>query len=104
MTTKLLSRWRGPYKVVEKIGEKTYVVLMDNRGKLEPRVVNFRNMWKGRKIGKENEEADLEGFPDEKVDGENLEIARGKRRKSIQRKMTLNGMKAPEGTLKTMPG
>ena len=53
VTTKLLSQWRGPYKVVEKIVEKMYVVLMDYRGKLEPRVVNFRNMWKvGRKLEK----------------------------------------------------
>ena len=49
---------------MERIGEKTYVILMEYRGRMEPRVVNFRNMWKvGRKIGKGNEEMNLEGFP-----------------------------------------
>ena len=31
-----------------------------------------------KEIGKVNEEAELEGFPEERVDGENLEIAGGK--------------------------
>ena len=44
VTTKLHSRWKGPYEVMEKIGEKTYVIMMDYRGRMEPRVVNFRNM------------------------------------------------------------
>ena len=72
VTTKLLSRWRGPYEIVEKLGDKTYVVLMDYRGKMEPRVVNFRNMWKvGRKIGKESEEVELNGFPEEEMEEDN---------------------------------
>ena len=66
VTTKLLSRWKGPYEVVEKIGEKTYVVMMEYRGKMAPRVANFRNLWKvGRMAKTGNEETDLEGFPEE---------------------------------------
>ena len=42
----MLSRCKGPYEVMEKICEKTYVIMMDYRGRMEPRVVNFRNMWK----------------------------------------------------------
>ena len=71
VTTKLLSRWRGPYEVIEKLGDKTYVVMMDYRGEMAPRVVNFRNMWKvGRKIGEERNETDLDGFPEAEVSGE----------------------------------
>ena len=70
VTTKLLSRWRGPYEVVEKIGEKTYVVMMEYRGKMAPRVANFRNLWKvGRMTKRGNEETDLEGFPEEIAGG-----------------------------------
>jgi len=70
VTTKLMSRWRGPYEIVEKIGDKTYIVMMEYKGEMRPRVVNFRNMWKvGRKIGLK-EEADLEGFVDEELEDE----------------------------------
>ena len=46
MTTKLLSRWHGPYEVVEKMGDKTYVIMMPFKGEMKPMVQNFRNLWK----------------------------------------------------------
>ena len=52
---------------MEKIGDKTYVVMMDYRGQMAPRVMNFRNMWKiGRKAEKKPE-AVLNRFPDAKA-------------------------------------
>ena len=76
VTTKLMSRWREPYEIVEKIGDKTYVVMMDYRGQMAPRVVNFRNMWKVGRKARNGQEAELEGFPDAEAytDGRGAEM------------------------------
>ena len=64
VTTKLLSRWHGPYEVVEKIGDKTYVVMMPYRGEMKPRVQNFRNLWKVGRATDQPEEVEMSDFTD----------------------------------------
>ena len=77
VTTKLISRWRGPYRVMEKISDKVYVVLMPHRGEMVPRIQNFRNLWKvGHVIG-EKEEIDLEGGIEPEWDGEEISAENG---------------------------
>ena len=56
ITMKLISRWRGPFPIVEKIGDRTYVVEMPYRGKMAPRVQNIRNLWKVGRLASADEE------------------------------------------------
>ena len=53
ITTKLLPRWRGPFRIAEKLGDRTYVVEMSYRGRIVPRVQNIRNLFK---VGEEKSE------------------------------------------------
>ena len=56
ITTKLLPRWRGPYRVAEKLGDMTYVVEMHYRGRVVSRVQNIRNLSKVKNIRSDGEE------------------------------------------------
>ena len=59
MTTKLMLRWRGPFQIVEKLGDRTYVVRMPYRGKMMPRVQNIRNLYKVGRVSTEEDEEEL---------------------------------------------
>merc|ERR1712136_475546 len=66
ITTKLLSRWRGPYEIVEKLTDKAYVVMMPVNGMMQPKVVNFRNLWRiGKKTDGPREAVETDGFFEE---------------------------------------
>ena len=45
VTSKLLFRWKGPYVIVEKVGEVTYR-LMDMKGKVLAGTVHARHLYK----------------------------------------------------------
>ena len=59
MTTKLMLRWRGPFQIVEKLGDRTYVVRMPYRGRMMPRVQNIRNLYKVGRVSTEEDEEEL---------------------------------------------
>ena len=63
ITTKLLSRWRGPFEIVEKLTDKAYVVMMPVDNVMRPKVQNYRNLWRVKKRKERtNEEVETSDF------------------------------------------
>jgi hypothetical protein len=67
LSAKLMSRWKGPYIVLERLSDKTYVVQLPHYGKLVPKVVHIQNLFKVGRLEQENEPIDLEGILPEDV-------------------------------------
>ena len=60
---KLISRWKGPYVILEKISDMNNMVNMPYYGRMVPRVVHFRNLFKVGELKVRNiEEVDLDGI------------------------------------------
>ena len=68
ITTKLLPRWRGPFPIVEKLGDRSYVVNMPHRGRMVPRVQNIRHLWRVGELKENSEDMDDEEEKDLALD------------------------------------
>ena len=68
VSAKLLSRWRGPYRILEKLSDKAYVVEMPYRGVLKPQVQNIKNVWKVGSVTDEDKDDDPLGNYEEETE------------------------------------
>ena len=80
VSAKLMSRWRGPYRILEKLNDKAYVVELPFRGMLKPQVQNIKNLWKVGVVADEDADDDpIENPIEEAAEAEITHTRSGRR-------------------------